>query len=308
MRVEFPNPFSSDGAWFKGNLHTHTKRSDGSLEPQDVVRRYAEAGYHFLAITDHNKLTLIEGEETYGVLLIPGEEISVGLSEAGTDFHFVAIGIERQWEKPDGISATDISPGRFVEEIRSLGGVAVLCHPYWSQLTAHDMLSFDGYIAIEIFNTSCHHAVGKGFSTTHWDDLLLRGRFIWGVAVDDAHYHFNEHRPVDICGAWVMVKCRQLTVRDVLDALMRGLFYSSTGPQILNVHIEDEWVHVETSPVRAITFISDNGKGEKWTAIGKDMLTEAHYKLRGNERFLRVECVDADDNFAWTNPMRIIAS
>ncbi|MCS7252533.1 MAG: CehA/McbA family metallohydrolase [Armatimonadota bacterium] len=307
MRIEFPNPFASDGVWFKGNLHTHTKRSDGALEPHEVVKRYAEAGYDFLAITDHNKLTLIDEKESCEMLLIPGEEISVGVSEVGTEFHFVAIGIERQWEKPEGMLTKEISPSRLVKEIHSLGGVAILCHPYWSQLTVHDMLSFDGYIAIEIFNTSCHHSIGKGFSTTHWDDLLFRGRFVWGVAVDDAHYHFNEHRPVDICGAWVMVKCRQLTMKDVLEALQHGLFYSSTGPHFMNVHFEGEWVHVETSSVKTITFVSDNGKGERWTAVGKDEITEAHYKLRGGERFLRIECADREGNCAWTNPMRIIA-
>lgn len=304
MKVEFPNPFTADGMWFKGNLHTHTKRSDGELEPHELVRRYYDAGYNFLAITDHNKLTMPDCDEGLGILLIPGEEVSVGRSEAGTEFHFVLVGIKKQWEKPEGISAKDMLPKQLMEEVRSLGGIAFLCHPYWSQLTVHDMLSFDGYIGIEIFNTSCHHSIGKGFSTTHWDDLLFRGRFVWGIAVDDAHHHFNEHRPVDVCGAWVMVKCSQLTLNDVLKALEDGMFYSSTGPLINDVRINGETIFVSTSPVKAITFVSDNGKGERWTALNGE-IEEAHYKLRGSERFLRIECVDKDGNFAWTNPMRV---
>jgi len=307
MVIEFANPFKADGSWFKGNLHAHTKRSDGDLEPTELVKRYADAGYHFLAITDHNKLTLLESSESYGMLLIAGEEVDVGVSETGFGFHFVIIGIEKEWKAPEGVLHRSIHPQVLIDEVRSQGGEAILCHPYWSQLTVHDMLSFDNYIAIEIFNTSCHHAVGKGLSTTHWDDLLLRGRIVWGVAVDDAHFHFSEYRPVDICGAWVAVKCKQLTKNEVMEALRNGMFYSSTGPQIEDVQIEDECISVVTSPVKTITFVSDNGKGRKWTAPKDSTITQAYYKLRGDERFIRIECMDKDGNIAWTNPMRIIA-
>lgn len=41
------------GKFYKGNLHTHTTRSDGSGEPWEVAERYRQEGYSFLAITDH---------------------------------------------------------------------------------------------------------------------------------------------------------------------------------------------------------------------------------------------------------------
>jgi len=37
----------------KGNLHTHTTLSDGSLSPKDVVYLYKEKDYDFIALTDH---------------------------------------------------------------------------------------------------------------------------------------------------------------------------------------------------------------------------------------------------------------
>jgi predicted metal-dependent phosphoesterase TrpH len=37
----------------KGNLHAHTTFSDGRWPVEDVVARYRELGYSFLAITDH---------------------------------------------------------------------------------------------------------------------------------------------------------------------------------------------------------------------------------------------------------------
>lgn len=38
----------------KGNLHAHTTFSDGSYRVEDVVARYRDLGYDFLAITDHD--------------------------------------------------------------------------------------------------------------------------------------------------------------------------------------------------------------------------------------------------------------
>ena len=46
-------PFSLPGRFYRGNLHTHSTRSDGRLEPEEVIGRYRERGYDFLALTDH---------------------------------------------------------------------------------------------------------------------------------------------------------------------------------------------------------------------------------------------------------------
>lgn len=43
--------------WYKGNLHTHTLWSDGDDFPENVAFWYRDHGYHFLALTDHNKLS-----------------------------------------------------------------------------------------------------------------------------------------------------------------------------------------------------------------------------------------------------------
>lgn len=42
--------------WFKGNLHTHSLWSDGKDYPEMIADRYKQAGYHFLAMSDHNVL------------------------------------------------------------------------------------------------------------------------------------------------------------------------------------------------------------------------------------------------------------
>ena len=45
--------FQKEGNFLKGNLHCHTTLSDGTGSPASTIRHYANAGYDFLAITDH---------------------------------------------------------------------------------------------------------------------------------------------------------------------------------------------------------------------------------------------------------------
>ena len=43
--------------WWKGNLHTHSLWSDGDQFPEMIADWYAQRGYNFLALTDHNVLS-----------------------------------------------------------------------------------------------------------------------------------------------------------------------------------------------------------------------------------------------------------
>ena len=45
--------FTAPGRFWRGNLHTHSNRSDGVLPPKEVCHRYREEGYDFIALTDH---------------------------------------------------------------------------------------------------------------------------------------------------------------------------------------------------------------------------------------------------------------
>ena len=56
--------------WFKGNLHTHTNKSDGDSSPETVVDWYSNNKYDFLVLSDHNHLTILDSDQTK-LLLIP---------------------------------------------------------------------------------------------------------------------------------------------------------------------------------------------------------------------------------------------
>ncbi|MFT5689174.1 MAG: hypothetical protein ACI8PQ_002018, partial [Planctomycetota bacterium] len=56
---------TGEARWWRGNTHTHTLWSDGDAPPNLVAKRYREAGYDFLVLSDHNILS--QGERWFPV-------------------------------------------------------------------------------------------------------------------------------------------------------------------------------------------------------------------------------------------------
>lgn len=286
------NPFTLPGNWYQGNLHSHTTNSDGGGTPEEVVARYRAAGHDFLALTDHWHTTDPAGLAPEGFLLLPSFEWDGDRTELGDTYHILGLGL-RTVGRPPELSTVQEA----IDWIAGEGGLAVIAHPSWSGLTAAELLRWEGYVGIEVFNTVCGKLNGKPTSSVQWDDVLARGRCLWGFAVDDYHRH-----PSEAC-ARVMVKAPALTVDSILAALRTGCFYSTCGPTIEEVQLADDTTHVRTSPVREISFMGQAWVGRNYSAPDGELITEASYTLQGWERYLRLECVDAEGRRAWTNPV-----
>jgi len=69
-------------AILKGNLHAHTTFSDGRLTVEEVVSRYRDIGYDFLAITDHEDLI----QPDYWVSLPPSDDKMIILPGVELDY------------------------------------------------------------------------------------------------------------------------------------------------------------------------------------------------------------------------------
>lgn len=58
--------FSTTGRFYRGNLHTHSTKSDGALEPQTVCDRYRAEGYDFIALTDRSGVFCLRHDHCTG--------------------------------------------------------------------------------------------------------------------------------------------------------------------------------------------------------------------------------------------------
>jgi len=274
--------------------------SDGTRTCRQLVELYKDAGYDFLSITDHGVLTEVEHLQNKELLLIPGEEISVGASEIGTFFHIVGINIDD--EIPWSDFHRETHPQEAIDVINELGGVAIIAHPYWSGLTHHDLRNLRNYAGVEIYNTTCDVMRNLGFSASHIDGLLAAGYRPQIFATDDHHGEDRELRPLDALKAWIMVKATSHSADEIMSSIRRGLFYSSMGPEIRNIEIEKDEITVETSPVKAISFVSTPALGDKFIAEDEPLSTITRSGREG-ERYVRIEVTDYEGRSAWSNPI-----
>ncbi len=183
---------------------------------------------------------------------------------------------------------------------RAMGGAVILAHSYDLQLS--DVLGLDGLVGMEVYNHSVHMNVKRGYAVGHWDGALARERELLGFATDDSHYHFNEVRPNDVCGGWIMVKAAELNGAAIFEAICAGQFYASNGPAFEAVEARTGTVYARTAePCRSINFQGHTwGTSRSFTPIDGSPIREAEFELADDQRYVRVECTAQDGSTAWT--------
>lgn len=153
-----------------GDLHVHTLFSDGREGPAFVATKYREAGYDFMAITDHRRYEpSLRAIEAYRALdlpfhIYPGEEVHspgsyVHIVNFGSDHSVNALALadktlagwrdkegDPAWlarvseladtltDLPCGVPANIVASAMLVSrEIRAGGGLCIFAHPHWRQ-------------------------------------------------------------------------------------------------------------------------------------------------------------------------------
>lgn len=292
--------FSAPGRFWKGNLHTHSNRSDGALDPAEVVRRYREAGYDFLCLSDHFlpqfsfPLTDTREYRSEGFTTLIGAELHAPATHLGDLWHILAVGLPLDFAPtPEGEDGPALA-----RRAAAAGAFVGIAHPQWYGLDFTDGLALDAAHAVEIYNHTCEMLSARPDGVALFDDLLTRGRKLTGFASDDAHFHAN-----DSFGGWIHVKSESLDPEALLAALKAGHYYASTGPEIVSIERDGDALSVAASPVRSIVLA---GPGAKSAVVHGDSITEAKLDL---SRFVggwcRVVVTDMAGKRAWAQPFEV---
>lgn len=279
------NPYSrSPLPWLRGNLHTHTANSDGPGTPREIVRAYAERGYDFLMLSDHDFATDVSVIDARGMVLIPGNEVTANGP------HMLHVGARE---------AVEPSPDRqaVLDAIAANGGFAVMCHPNWERDFNHcsqeDLERLKGYAGIEIFNTVVSWLRGNANATDRWDRLLGSGRRTWGFANDDCH------KESDIGFAWNVVQSAQRDASSIVDAMRDGRFYASTGVEIETINVDTTTIAIRTRNAQRIAAYSDYG-------FRRDLVDQREIAFTVPDApeytYVRFECWGRPGEKAWTQP------
>ncbi|MEX1018793.1 MAG: CehA/McbA family metallohydrolase [Litorilinea sp.] len=294
-------PFDKPGRFWRGNLHTHSDRSDGLLPPEAVCRRYQESGYDFIALTDHFL-------ERYGHPIVDtrdfrndefttliGAELHSDMTELGGMWHLLAVGLPLDF----AAGSADEPVAELAQRALQTGAFVAAAHPQWYTQTERDIATLGQVDAIEIYNGV---AIDSNDRPDGWylaDIMLGRGNRFFTYAADDFHGVKDRN---DFQRGWVQVRAENLTPDALLAALKQGHFYSSTGPQIHDVALTAErQLTVRCSPASRV-FVT--GRGPTASFVGGSGLVEAEFDLSAfNSAYCRVTVRDHLGGRAWTNPI-----
>jgi hypothetical protein len=294
-------PFDKPGRFHRGNLHSHSTRSDGRLSPERVCQFYRETGYDFIALTDHfmdrYSFPLVDTRafQTEDFTTLLGAELHTGQTELGNPWHILAVGLPLDFAP----TPADETGPELAARALEAGAYVAAAHPQWYTLTEADVLSLGPVHAIEVFNATAIDHNDRYDSWYILDLVLARGHRYFACATDDAHFVAGRH---DAARGWVWVKSESLTPASILAALKAGHYYSTTDPQIHDIQVEGRSrVRVRCSPAAAI-FVT--GTRSNTASTHGHGLTEATISLYNfDSPYCRVTIRDAHGGRAWSNPI-----
>ena len=303
--MSWSDPFSLPGHFRRGNLHTHSTNSDGHLGPEAICAMYADAGYDFLCLSDHfleqYGYPLTDGTpfERDGFITIRGAELHAGQVESGQFWHLLGVGLPADFAPP---STAETGPS-LARRALEAGAFVVANHPAWYNLGEDEIRSLGPIHAIEAWNATTAELNDRADSWHVFDRLLLKGGRYTACANDDAH--FTGERD-DALRAWVWVKTEGLVAAQIVDALKRGAYYSSTGPEIHDISLKTpDRLVVRCSPA---SWVFARGNGAATVEAKGTGLAEAVLDLSGlDASWVRVTVIDGDGRRAWSNPIERVA-
>lgn len=195
-----------------GNLHCHTRYSDGEGTHNDIARAAIQAGLDFVVVTDHNvRVDGMDGYRYLGkerVLLLTGEEIHDQARQPQKNHLLV-------YETGEELASIAGNPQTLLDAVEEHGGLAFLAHPMDPAAPAfnEDDLSWEdwdveGFSGIELWNfmsefksklSSKPRAIFLAYNPNliaegpfeevleRWDRLLSQGQRVFAIGGADAH-------------------------------------------------------------------------------------------------------------------------
>ncbi len=239
--------------FLKGQLHMHTGNSgDSDTPPKVAVRWYADHGFDFVVVTDHNVVTVTEGQR--GMLVLTGIELTQNLRHCEPAplprlaclLHTTGLFVEPSLGRIAFPRAEDAPREEVyqheIDKALGAGGIAMLNHPNFQYAADTDLivsLASHGLTMLEVANEAVDsNNLGDAqhpSTEAIWDAALTRGARLWGTATDDAH-NYDDADAVTARGetayvgnrGFVMVRSEK-NPRAIRAAIEKGDFYGSTG-------------------------------------------------------------------------------
>lgn len=291
------------GKFYKAAMHVHTNISDGGMSVEDMQKAYVERGYSIVAFTDHevfvthndlsnedflaiNAVEVAindESKQAGGWPYLPTYHLNLYARRADIDYSSVcteaSIYVEHSHQYMTPRMKQNVFEKEYTtESINKLIATAVedgflVCynHPLGSLQNYENYIGLKGLWAAEWFNSGSNNA-GMIETIQPIEDLLHKSERVCPIAGDDSH-------GLNLVGyCFTMVKAESLDYNTVMDAFARGDFYSSTGPEIYDLYMEGNVVHISCSEAEKV-FLTTERRVTFVKEAGQDSVTEAEFDL-----------------------------
>lgn len=322
---------SNDGNFYKANLHCHTNLSDGNFSPEQIKEFYKNLGYSVVAYTDHdvfiphNDLT----DDTF--LALNGFEMEFAdfydcyLNAKPWDFvkqsHFCFIALDDKMDIQPFYHRTKYTVGNtqsrklvkfnenepdfercytpncinyVIKTAKEKNFFVTYNHPTWSLEDYNDYSCYKNMNAFEIMNGD----IVKGYldyNPAVYDDILRGGQKVYCIGADDNH----EIKDMGVC--YIMIKAKELTYKAITDSMLSGNFYTSQGPEIKELYIEDDKLYIKCSNAYKIHVTYQACKAQVRYSEDGSPLTEACFDFIKDRGYFRITVTDAEGKHACTN-------
>ncbi len=305
--------------YFKGNMHCHSTLSDGKMTTTELKDWFKGHGYHFLAITDHERAYKHPELDDEDFITLTSSEIAIKqFPEQSTlvnhDMKVCHLNIYAKEQDNDATifynSVLDhYSPeeerlqlsrelgehdriygvegiNAIIREANEKGFFVAYNHPRWSLENYGDYGGYEGLWGVEVYNTSCAQAGLYEYDINVVDDFLRDDKHVFVSCGDDNHSEGT-------CGhAFVMVNVPTLSYKSIIDGLLEGKFYASHGPTINSLVVEGNHVRITCSAAKQICYSAHGRRAKSVHAEENGYITEAEFEIRPTDGYFRLDVVD----------------
>ena len=284
--------------YFKANLHTHSIISDGKLTREEVKEAYKELDYQILCLTDHNTIVDHSDMNEPDFLMLTGVEININSAGycpvGGQSYHLnlIAKKPDNLWsparvfrrfpaaaEYEDKMQCEEMelqcnpdSVNAMIAKANEKGFLVMYNHPTWSCQSYPDYAPLKGLWAMELRNTECCCLGHNENNFRVYKDLLNCGNRIFPLGTDDMHH------PRAVGKSWIMVGAKELRYDSVIEALEKGDFYMSCGPEITDLYMEGNVLKVTCSDAQRVN-LETQGRMAQVVLAEDAPLREAEFDL-----------------------------
>lgn len=292
--------------FYKVNLHCHTNISDGSHTPEEVKEFYKSRGYHAVAFTDHEVCVPHPELTDEDFIALTSYELSTkeepdasvpGCFRKTYHLNFISKDPANRWQVcdlrrlwgngkalqdelvTDGFEEWEYSLEAINEIIarhNEKGYLTIFNHPVWSMQDYRDYAGLKGVWGTEVYNNEAYTYGYGDHQDIVFEQMLRAGQNVFPVAADDFHHMKGEQF---IAGGWLMVGAKEFSYGAIMEALEKGDFYATMGPEISSITYDGEcYITVKTKePVRSINMTASFRYMKQVTA--EEGVTEGQFGL-----------------------------